>query len=105
MRSPPVRRLSPAPERSLARFLREQLVSVHARNLFRRRRMVSGAHAVQLYVDGQDCLNFCSNDYLGLAAHPEVIGALQKAAATQGIGSGASAYVSGWNAEHQALEE
>jgi len=75
------------------------------RNQIRRRRVVTGLHAAQLQVDGQDCLNFCSNDYLGLAAHPDVIRALQKAAETTGIGSGASAYVTGWNAEHQALEE
>ncbi|MGH8455191.1 MAG: 8-amino-7-oxononanoate synthase [Nevskiales bacterium] len=105
MRPQPVSRLSPTPASSLARFLREQLAAVRARQLFRRRRVVAGAHAVQLRVDGQDCLNFCSNDYLGLAAHPEVIRALQQAAATQGVGSGASAYVSGWNAEHQALEQ
>ncbi len=105
MRPQSVGRLSSAPEGSLARFLREQMAAVHARNLFRRRRVVAGAHTTQLRVDGQDCFNFCSNDYLGLAAHPDVIRALQQAAASQGIGSGASAYVSGWNAEHQALEE
>jgi 8-amino-7-oxononanoate synthase len=105
MRPQPVSRLNPVPEHSLARFLREQLAAVRARNLFRRRRVVAGTHTTQLHVDGQDCVNFCSNDYLGLAAHPEAIRALQQAAGTQGIGSGASAYVSGWNAEHQALEE
>ncbi len=105
MRAEPARRLKPAPETALARFLREQLAAVRARNLFRRRRVVSGAHAVQLRVDGQDCINFCSNDYLGLATHPEVTRALQRAAAEHGLGSGASAYVTGWNAEHQALEE
>jgi 8-amino-7-oxononanoate synthase len=105
MRPEPARRLTPAPETALARFLREQLAAVRAQKLFRRRRVVSGAHAVQLHVDGQACVNFCSNDYLGLAIHPEVTQALQQAAARYGLGSGASAYVTGWNAEHQALEE
>jgi 8-amino-7-oxononanoate synthase len=105
MRPEPARRLTPAPDTALARFLREQLAAVRARKLFRRRRVVSGAHAVQLSADGQACINFCSNDYLGLATHPEVTRALQRAAATHGLGSGASAYVTGWNAEHQALEE
>ncbi len=89
---------------ALARFLREQLARVRERKLFRRRRIVSGSHGVMQTVDGQDCISFCSNDYLGLATHPKVVVALQQAAVRQGIGSGASAYVCGWNAEHQALE-
>lgn len=92
-------------ESTLARFLREQLTAIQGRKLSRRRRVVEGAHGVHLRVDGQDCINFCSNDYLGLAAHPEYIHALQQAAGRQGVGSGASAYITGWNAEHQALEE
>lgn len=97
-------RLNRAHDSALAQYLREQLASTRARKLFRRRCVVSGAHAVQLCVDGQDSISFCSNDYLGLANHPEVVHALQKAASAQGFGSGASAYVCGWNAEHQALE-
>src|SRR5688572_20938073 len=99
----PARRLKPAS--SLAAFLREQLRLVEGRRLFRRRRVVEGAHAISLRVDGQDCVNFCSNDYLGLAAHPAVVQALQAGAARHGVGSGASAYISGWNREHAALEE
>ncbi|HXG28891.1 MAG TPA: 8-amino-7-oxononanoate synthase, partial [Nevskiales bacterium] len=60
MRPEPARRLTPAPDSALTRFLRAQLEAVHARKLFRRRRMVSGAHAVQLRADGQTCVNFCS---------------------------------------------
>lgn len=99
----PARRLTPTG--SLTAFLREQLSLVEARRLFRRRRPVDGAHAVSLRIDGQDCISFCSNDYLGLAAHPAVVQALQKGAARHGVGSGASAYISGWNREHAALEE
>ncbi len=50
-------------------------------------------------------LNFCSNDYLGLAAHPDVVGAFVEAANTQGVGSGASHLVTGHGVEHEALEE
>lgn len=48
--------------------------------------------------------NFCSNDYLGLAAHFQVSGALQDAAALHGAGSGGSHLVSGHHALHDALE-
>lgn len=104
MPAPAVSRLNPQQDPSLARFLREQLASIRSRNLHRRRRVVQGAHGVQLRVDDSQCLNFCSNDYLGLGTHPDVVRALQQAAAVQGVGSGASAYVSGWNTEHVALE-
>ncbi len=62
----------------------------------------AGTHAV---VDGQELLNFCSNDYLGLAKHPEIIKAMQKGADAYGVGSGAAHLVSGHCRAHQALEE
>jgi 8-amino-7-oxononanoate synthase len=72
----------------------------------RRRRTVEARApgGVHLRVDGRDCLAFCSNDYLGLADHPRVVQAFRDAAATWGVGSGASHLVSGHDAEHQALE-
>lgn len=60
---------------------------------------------VRLHVDGRDCLAFCSNDYLGLADHPEVVEAFCSGARTWGVGSGASHLISGHSAEHHALEE
>jgi 8-amino-7-oxononanoate synthase len=49
--------------------------------------------------------NFCSNDYLGLKDHPEVMRAFAQAACTHGVGSGASHLVTGHGPEHEALEE
>jgi 8-amino-7-oxononanoate synthase len=60
---------------------------------------------VHLHVAGRKCLAFCSNDYLGLADHPEVVEAFCEAARRWGVGSGASHLVSGHTAEHHALEE
>jgi 8-amino-7-oxononanoate synthase len=56
-------------------------------------------------VDGRPLLNFCSNDYLGLAADPRVVEALRTAAANWGVGSGAAHLVTGHTAGHHALEE
>ncbi len=55
-------------------------------------------------VDGQDYVAFCSNDYLGLAAHPEVIAAAQAGAAEYGVGAGASHLILGHSQAHHALE-
>ncbi|MCC7463838.1 MAG: 8-amino-7-oxononanoate synthase [Gammaproteobacteria bacterium] len=64
-----------------------------------------GAVGARVVVDGRELVDFCSNDYLGLARHPEVIAALAPAAAEFGAGSGAAHLVSGHAAPHQALEE
>jgi 8-amino-7-oxononanoate synthase len=56
-------------------------------------------------VDGRAMLAFCSNDYLGLAAHPRVVEALREGAALYGAGSGASHLVSGHSRAHALLEE
>ncbi|MEO8018614.1 MAG: 8-amino-7-oxononanoate synthase [Pseudomonadota bacterium] len=50
-------------------------------------------------------VNFCSNDYLGLSTHPEVVRAFVEAAAKYGVGSGASHLVTGHGPEHEALEQ
>lgn len=56
-------------------------------------------------VDGETFLNFCSNDYLGLAAEPQVVEALRSAASLYGVGSGASHLVCGHAEPHHQLEQ
>lgn len=89
----------------LDRRLRAELARLRAADLYRTRRVIDGRHGVQLTVDGRACLNFCSNDYLGLAGDPRLAAAAQRALADCGTGSGAAALVSGYNREHRALEE
>jgi len=76
-----------------------------ARHLERRRRILGGCDPVETQVDGQPLLNFSSNDYLGLASHPELIDALKNAADVNGVGSGASALVTGYREPHRLLEQ
>ncbi len=73
--------------------------------LYRRRLTLAGPQQPAIEVDGQALLAFCSNDYLGLANHPEVRRAFIDAAERYGVGSGASHLVNGHQAPHQALEE
>jgi 8-amino-7-oxononanoate synthase len=56
-------------------------------------------------VDGRTLVDFCGNDYLGLARHPDLVAALTRAAAVEGVGTGAAHLVSGHRGEHAALEE
>jgi 8-amino-7-oxononanoate synthase len=85
--------------------LRAELARVRAQTRYRVRRAVQGPHGVEVEVDGRRVLNFCANDYLGLAADPRVAAAARAALATAGTGSGAAALVSGYNREHRLLEE
>ena len=66
-------------------------------------RTVTRRDGVRCVVDGRTLLNFCSNDYLGLAQHPQLIATLRDAAGA-GAGATASHLVCGHDAQHAALE-
>ncbi|KAA3629395.1 MAG: 8-amino-7-oxononanoate synthase [Proteobacteria bacterium] len=85
--------------------LQSALVKRHAAGLYRTRRVLAGPQSVEAVVDGRACLTFCSNDYLGLANHPQVIAAFQAGAERYGVGGGASHLITGHSAAHHALEE
>jgi 8-amino-7-oxononanoate synthase len=85
--------------------LAADLAELEARGLQRSRRVLSSAQGAQVTVDGQSYRAFCSNDYLGLAAHPELIRAVQEGCARYGAGAGASHLVLGHSEAHHALEE
>ncbi|MFZ5537069.1 MAG: 8-amino-7-oxononanoate synthase [Pseudomonadota bacterium] len=85
--------------------LRQRLAERHAAQLYRRPRMAEGPSTPQRVVDGRQVLSFCSNDYLGLASHPQVIAAFKQGAEQYGVGSGAAHLVNGHTRAHQALEE
>ncbi|WP_290700405.1 8-amino-7-oxononanoate synthase [Amphritea sp.] len=74
-------------------------------SLYRQRRILQSPQSPEVIVDGKACLAFCSNDYLGLANHPDVIAALKNGADLYGVGGGASHLVNGHSQAHHALEE
>lgn len=80
---------------SLDAFARSKLSALEARN--RRRRLLVSNNSADMLVErnGKRLINFCSNDYLGLSHHPEVIKAAQFAMEEFGAGAGASRLVTG----------
>ena len=74
-------------------------------NLRRRLRTVEHVEGPWLESGGRRLLGFCSNDYLGLSQHPQVIAALRRAAADEGVGSGSAHLICGHHREHAQLEE
>jgi 8-amino-7-oxononanoate synthase len=94
-----------APLSPLEGRLAAELQRLRQADLYRVRRAIEGGHGVAATVQGRRCINFCSNDYLGLAADPRLAAAAKRALDTCGTGSGASALICGYNAEHARLEE
>ena len=85
--------------------LSARLAERRAADLYRQRPLLQSPQGPQVVVDGQPLLAFCSNDYLGLANHPEVIKAWREGAERWGVGGGASHLVIGHSSPHHALEE
>ena len=85
--------------------LATRLAERRVAHLYRQRPLLESPQGPQVRVDGRELLAFCSNDYLGLANHPEVIQAMRDGAAQWGVGGGASHLVIGHSTPHHQLEE
>ena len=85
--------------------LSAELETIAAKGLYRSRRVINSPQGVHLQIDGQKILNFCSNDYLGLANHPAVVEAFKSAVDDYGVGSGSAHLICGHSYAHHALEE
>lgn len=84
--------------------LAADLDGLRVEGLLRARFTVDGPQQPRITVDGAQYLAFCSNDYLGLASHPDLVEAVRDGAARYGVGAGASHLVTGHHQAHQALE-
>ena len=82
-----------------------RLAERRAADLYRQRPLLDSPQGPLVTVDGRELLAFCSNDYLGLANHPQVIEAWRAGAARWGVGGGASHLVIGHSTPHHELEE
>lgn len=89
----------------IAQHLTSNLAELAEQGLYRSRRVIESPQGIDLQLNGQHIINFCSNDYLGLANHPEVINAFKTAADSYGVGSGSAHLICGHSSAHHALEE
>jgi glycine C-acetyltransferase/8-amino-7-oxononanoate synthase len=80
------------------------LGELDAQHLTRRLTELSTGVAPVVKIDGQEVLLLASNDYLGLAGHPDIIDAAAEATRRYGVGSGASRLVSGTLPPHRDME-
>jgi 8-amino-7-oxononanoate synthase len=85
--------------------LASDLDDIALQGLYRSRRVIASPQGINLEIDGKNVVNFCSNDYLGLANHPDVVNAFKSGADHYGVGSGSAHLICGHSAAHHALEE
>jgi 8-amino-7-oxononanoate synthase len=85
--------------------LAAQSAEREAAQLLRRLRTIDHADGPWLETGGRRLLSFCSNDYLGLAQHQQLIAAFKRTADDEGVGSTSAHLICGHRREHAALEE
>lgn len=82
-----------------------ELEQIKQQDLYRCRRVMSSPQGIKIEIDGKQLINFCSNDYLGLANHPDVIKSFNNATEKYGVGSGSAHLICGHSESHHKLEQ
>jgi glycine C-acetyltransferase len=86
------------------KWIETELCNLKDAGLYTSIRTINSPQGAWLSVDGKRCLNFCSNNYLGLANHPRLIEAAQEAAKRYGVGPAAVRTIAGTMDLHVELE-
>jgi glycine C-acetyltransferase len=86
-------------------WIDEEIQALHDSGLYNTIRTLDSPQGAWLKVDGNKVLNFCSNNYLGLANHPEIIKAAKKAIDKMGVGPGAVRTIAGTMSLHVELDK
>ncbi|WP_421325751.1 aminotransferase class I/II-fold pyridoxal phosphate-dependent enzyme, partial [Aeromonas veronii] len=87
------------------RHLTEQLNQVQAEGLYKQERIITSAQQASIAVGGEQVLNFCANNYLGLANHPDLIAAAHQGLDSHGFGMASVRFICGTQDQHKALEQ
>jgi glycine C-acetyltransferase len=89
--------------------MRQQLIAtlddIREAGLYKAERQIGSAQSAHILAGGKDVLNFCANNYLGLADHPEIIGSAQAAMNDWGFGLASVRFICGTQTLHLDLEQ
>ncbi|MBK9007187.1 MAG: glycine C-acetyltransferase [Anaerolineae bacterium] len=86
-------------------WLAQEIDGLKEQGLYNRIRTIGSAQGARIIVDGKDVLNFCSNNYLGLANHPKLVEAAKEATKKYGVGPAAVRTIAGTTDLHVQLEQ
>lgn len=96
---------STPPRPALTQRYVETLDSIRAQGLFKSERVITSPQSAEIQLaDGRTVLNFCANNYLGLADHPDIIAAAKDALDTHGFGMASVRFICGTQDLHKQLE-
>ncbi|MBT43043.1 MAG: glycine C-acetyltransferase [Idiomarina sp.] len=85
--------------------LGEQLETTRSEGLYKKERIITSDQSSEITVNGQQVLNFCANNYLGLANHPDLIAAAKKGLDEHGFGTASVRFICGTQDIHKELEQ
>lgn len=86
-------------------YLDKQLESLKAEGLYKEEREIASPQSSHIQLsDGKEVLNFCANNYLGIADHPQIIAAAQASYTTYGFGLASVRFICGTQTVHKKLE-
>ncbi len=84
----------------------DELDAIRAQGLFKSERVITGPQSAQITLaDGRTVLNFCANNYLGLADHPDIVAAAKEALDSHGFGMASVRFICGTQDLHKQLEQ
>ncbi len=87
-------------------FLQSELDTIEENGIYKRERIITSAQGAEITIStGEKVLNFCSNNYLGLSSHPEVVQAAKDAMDTHGFGMSSVRFICGTQDIHKTLEQ
>ncbi len=92
-------------ETQLKSILKSEIASIREGGLYKEERVLESAQAAAITVNGQEVINFCANNYLGLSSHPAVIAAAHKALDQWGYGLSSVRFICGTQSIHKELEQ
>ena len=93
------------PSDQLRAFLRTQLDDLKAKGLYKAERRIDSPQRSGITVGGREVVNFCANNYLGLANHPEIVAAALEGLKTWGYGLSSVRFICGTQDVHKRLEQ
>src|SRR5207248_7921272 len=94
----------PMPADKLSAFLRTQLDDLKPKCLYKAERRIESPQRAAITVNGRHVVNFCANNYLGLANHPDIVGAALEGLKTWGYGLSSVRFICGTQDVHKRLE-
>ncbi|MCH8536315.1 MAG: glycine C-acetyltransferase [Alkalimonas sp.] len=93
------------PANAFLQHLQQQIDDVKADGLYKAERLIRSQQSASIRVGERDVLNFCANNYLGLANHPDLITAAQQGLASHGFGVASVRFICGTQDIHKQLEQ